>query len=124
LRQEKSGDHEFCPQVISQLVELTAGIESFHRNTLKKVEQLILSEVPKALFFATDNHEEIAARIAEHHLRWACSSDCVTNGAIFKIIFTKLGGRCYDHNFLRFLPIFGEKISDFLKSQCYDQNFA
>jgi hypothetical protein len=33
-------------------------------------------------------------------------------------------GRCYDHNFLRFLTIFGEKIGVFLKNQCYDQNFA
>jgi hypothetical protein len=33
-------------------------------------------------------------------------------------------GRCYDHNFLRFLPIFGEKIGVFLKNQCYDQNLA
>jgi hypothetical protein len=30
-------------------------------------------------------------------------------------------GRCYDHNFLRFFPIFGEKIGVFLKYQCYDQ---
>jgi hypothetical protein len=30
----------------------------------------------------------------------------------------------YDHNFLRFLPIFGEKISAFLKNQFYDQIFA
>jgi hypothetical protein len=27
----------------------------------------------------------------------------------------KTRGRCYDHNFLRFLPIFGEKIGVFLK---------
>jgi hypothetical protein len=33
-------------------------------------------------------------------------------------------GRCYDHNFLRFLTIFGETIGVFLKNQCYDQNFA
>jgi hypothetical protein len=33
-------------------------------------------------------------------------------------------GRCNDHLFLRFLPIFGEKIGVFLKNQCYDQNFA
>jgi hypothetical protein len=33
-------------------------------------------------------------------------------------------GRCYDHNFLRFLPIFREKIGVFLKNQCYDRNFA
>jgi hypothetical protein len=26
--------------------------------------------------------------------------------------------------FLRFVPIFGEKIGVFLKNQCYDQNFA
>jgi hypothetical protein len=33
-------------------------------------------------------------------------------------------GRCYDDNFLRFLPIFGEKIGVFLKYQCYDQFFS
>jgi hypothetical protein len=33
-------------------------------------------------------------------------------------------GRCYDHNFLRFATIFGEKIGVFLKNQCYDQYFA
>jgi hypothetical protein len=33
-------------------------------------------------------------------------------------------GRCYDHNFLRFSTIFGEKIALFLKNQCYDENFA
>jgi hypothetical protein len=31
--------------------------------------------------------------------------------------------RCYDHNFLRFLTIFGEKIGVFLENQCYDQFF-
>jgi hypothetical protein len=30
-------------------------------------------------------------------------------------------GRCYDHNFLRFFPIFDEKIGVFLRYQCYDQ---
>jgi hypothetical protein len=33
-------------------------------------------------------------------------------------------GRCYDHNFLRFSTIFGEKMAVFLKNQCYDKNFA
>jgi hypothetical protein len=33
-------------------------------------------------------------------------------------------GRCYDHNYLRFLPIFGEKNGVFLKNHCYDQIFA
>jgi hypothetical protein len=32
--------------------------------------------------------------------------------------------RGYDHNFLRFLPIFGKEIGVFLKNQCYDKNFA
>jgi hypothetical protein len=32
-------------------------------------------------------------------------------------------GRCYDHNFLRFSTILGEKIGVFLKNQCYDQFF-
>jgi hypothetical protein len=32
--------------------------------------------------------------------------------------------RCYDHNFLRFLPIFGKKIGVFLRNQCYDQKLA
>jgi hypothetical protein len=31
-------------------------------------------------------------------------------------------GRCYDHNFLRFFPIFGEKIGVFLKYQCFFGN--
>jgi hypothetical protein len=33
-------------------------------------------------------------------------------------------GGCYDHNFLRFFPISGEKIGVFLKYQCYDQLFS
>jgi hypothetical protein len=33
-------------------------------------------------------------------------------------------GRCYDHNFLRFLTISCDKIGVFLKNQCYDQNIA
>jgi hypothetical protein len=33
-------------------------------------------------------------------------------------------GRCYDHNFLRFFPIFGEKFGVFLENQCYDQFFS
>jgi hypothetical protein len=35
----------------------------------------------------------------------------------------KIWSRCYDHNFLRFLPIFGEKIGVFLKNQCYNHFF-
>jgi hypothetical protein len=31
-------------------------------------------------------------------------------------------GRFYDHNFMRFFPIFGEKF--FLEYQCYDQLFS
>jgi hypothetical protein len=31
---------------------------------------------------------------------------------------------CYNHNFRRFFPIFGEKIGVFLKYQCNDQLFS
>jgi hypothetical protein len=41
---------------------------------------------------------------------------------VFSAMVTR--GRCYDHSFLRFSTIFGEKIGVFLKNQCYDQNFA
>jgi hypothetical protein len=33
------------------------------------------------------------------------------------------GGRCYDHNFLRFLPNFGEKMAFFLKTNVMVQMF-
>jgi hypothetical protein len=39
-------------------------------------------------------------------------------------LFYNTRGRCYDHNFLRFVPIFGEKIGVFLKNQSYDKIFA
>jgi hypothetical protein len=49
-------------------------------------------------------------------------------GAAFRSKFLwkggKIRGRCYDRNFLRFLPIFGEQIGVFLKNQCYDHFFA
>jgi hypothetical protein len=38
-------------------------------------------------------------------------------------VLSSTWGRFYDHNFLRFLPIFGEKIGVFLRIQCYDQKF-
>jgi hypothetical protein len=37
---------------------------------------------------------------------------------------TKSWDRRYDHNFLRFLTIFGEKIGVFIKNQCYDELFS
>jgi hypothetical protein len=40
------------------------------------------------------------------------------------LAFLHSRGRCYDHNFLRFLTIFSEKIGVFLQNQCYDQNFV
>jgi hypothetical protein len=39
-------------------------------------------------------------------------------------VFLPIWGRCYDHNFLWFFPIFGEKIGVFLKNQCYDDIFS
>jgi hypothetical protein len=32
-------------------------------------------------------------------------------------------GACYEHNFLRFLPIFGEKIGVIIRKQCFDPIF-
>jgi hypothetical protein len=53
------------------------------------------------------------------------SRNCLTFGKMFS---THVNGPnrvgCYDHNFPRFLTIFGEKIGVFLKNQCYDQIFA
>jgi hypothetical protein len=40
------------------------------------------------------------------------------------LLVTLLWGRCYDHDFLRFLTLFGEKNGVFLRNQCYDQHFA
>jgi hypothetical protein len=31
-------------------------------------------------------------------------------------ILTNTGGRCYDHNFLRFVPFFGDKMTFFSKT--------
>jgi hypothetical protein len=42
---------------------------------------------------------------------------------IFRL-FVHNWDRCYDHNFLRFSTIFGEKFGVFLKNQCYDQILA
>jgi hypothetical protein len=36
---------------------------------------------------------------------------------LFRAVARVTRGRCYDHNFLRFLKIFGEKIGVFLKNQ-------
>jgi hypothetical protein len=53
-----------------------------------------------------------------------CSTTALARNC--KLKSRKIGsrGRCYDHNFLRFFPIFGEKIGVFLKYQCYDQLFS
>jgi hypothetical protein len=40
-----------------------------------------------------------------------------------KAKISPIWGRYYDHNFLRFSTILGEKIGVFLKNQCYDQFF-
>jgi hypothetical protein len=59
-----------------------------------------------------------------------CNFEASVNMYLHRVIHIKFAkgihiwGRCYDHNFLRFSPIFGEKIGVFLKKQCYDQIFA
>jgi hypothetical protein len=50
-----------------------------------------------------------------------CSMAANQNQVPAEIAITDTWGRCYDHNFLRFLPFFGEKIGVFLKNQCYAQ---
>jgi hypothetical protein len=44
------------------------------------------------------------------------------NAKLFTNVFAR--GRCYDQNFLRFLPIFDEKIGGLLENPCYDQFFS
>jgi hypothetical protein len=44
--------------------------------------------------------------------------------AVPKYARTKNRSQCYHHYFLRFFPIFGDKIGVFLKYQCYDQLFS
>jgi hypothetical protein len=44
--------------------------------------------------------------------------------ATTRVLQVNARGKCYDDNFLRFLPILGEKFGVFLKKQCYDQIFA
>jgi hypothetical protein len=43
---------------------------------------------------------------------YMCNVDCVSLRMAFYITSLDLGG-CFDHNFLRFLPNFGEKIAVF-----------
>jgi hypothetical protein len=45
------------------------------------------------------------------------------NGHGFRCTVTCTGDRCYDHIFLRFLPIFVEKNGMLLKNQCYEHIF-
>jgi hypothetical protein len=40
------------------------------------------------------------------------------------VIIYRYRVRCYDHNYLRFSPIFGEKIDVFLKKTVFLQNLA
>jgi hypothetical protein len=37
----------------------------------------------------------------------------LTIGQVRKVAVTPTRGRCYDHNFLRFLPFFGKKLEFF-----------
>jgi hypothetical protein len=53
-----------------------------------------------------------------------CMSHVCDNYTRTYILGEKIWGRCYDHNYLRFLPIFGEKIGVFLKNHCYDPIFC
>jgi hypothetical protein len=52
------------------------------------------------------------------------AEDVGVDGSRSGVSLMRTWDRCYDHNFLLFLTIFGEKIGVFLKNQCYDRNFA
>jgi hypothetical protein len=41
----------------------------------------------------------------------------VQNSKLVQLTLNVTRGRCYDHNFQRFLPIFGENIAIFLENQ-------
>jgi hypothetical protein len=55
-----------------------------------------------------------------HSVYFSPVSVCCTNTNLATLNW----GRCYDHNVLRFSPIFGEKIGVFLQNQFYDQLFS
>jgi hypothetical protein len=94
-------------------------------------------------FWATHSHSQGYALILDWATFWANFSQFqlvtlhhsshprplwatpVRSIRIFFAFFVRshIWGRCYDHNFLRFLPIFCEKIGVYLKNQCYDQIF-
>jgi hypothetical protein len=63
----------------------------------------------------------VATNRTEPSLRNGTFTSAITD---WPWLVTMTRDRCYDHNFLRFSTIFGEKICLFLKNQCYDQNFA
>jgi hypothetical protein len=57
---------------------------------------------------------------ARFNIDWMCA---ITNIAVMIGIHLPRG-RCYDHNFRRFLSNFWRKNGVFLKNRCYDYNFA
>jgi hypothetical protein len=74
---------------------------------------------------------KLLAKLQKHNLRrhWNIfSPSFYVFFCIFRIFLKthviKNWDRCYDHNFLRVLPISAKKFGVFLKNQCYDHNFA
>jgi hypothetical protein len=82
----------------------------------------------KSCVFTKTRHSNLASFCRQRRFQKMARDIC--NGFAMTYLKVKTDqwfltrGRCYDHHFLRFLPIFGEKIGVFLKNQCYDQNFA
>jgi hypothetical protein len=81
--------------------------------------------LPMKTFLQT--HPPITKAVRFFHTCTTCfNPELGATGALLLPIYIAepTRGRCYDHNFLRFLTIFGEKIGVFLKNQCYDHNFC
>ena len=86
---------------MAQLNELTEGMSSFYQHTLKRVEQLIFTKVPEALFFASDaQHEKnrIASGVAKHHskLRKVPSPPSVVEGVEVRDVGARTGREAID----------------------------
>jgi hypothetical protein len=106
-------DATFCPKKSGHTADFLQ--KRSHTVAFSKVAVIRLINGSLHLLFRIGNMRK--SHIIEPHLRAVLVDHQVT-------LISVARGRCYDHNFMRFLTIFGEKIGVFLKNQCYDQNFA
>jgi hypothetical protein len=83
-----------------------------------------------AVSFASNKFEENMFRLLQTNLKKICfvCFNKFEENMFGSTSLTERGNetweRCYDHNFMRFLPIFSDKIGVFLKNQCHDNFFS